>query len=189
MTEHENVKIIAFVGMPGAGKTEAVDYITQKGFPKIYFGGIMYDEMRKQGIEITPESQKLFRTEWREREGDDVIVRRAMEQVHHLIGAGQHNIILDGIYAWAEYKILKHEFPGESTVVAIVAPRHTRHHRLANRSERPFTGEEANDRDWAEIENLGKGGPIAIADYYIVNDSSLSELHAQVDTVLRDIHF
>lgn len=184
-----NIKILAIVGLPGSGKSTSVDYICGKGYPKIYFGGIMYDEMKKEGVEITPASQQEFREQWREREGKDVIVKKAIEQAHRLIDAGQHHIVLDGVYSWTEYKILKHEFPGELIVVAVVAPRHIRHHRLTVRPERPFTAEEADRRDWAEIENMEKGGPIAIADYYVHNTGSIDRLYEQIDTILMTIHF
>jgi dephospho-CoA kinase len=191
MTEHhtEGVKILAFVGLPGSGKSTAVDYVCKKGYPKVYFGGIMYDEMKKEGIEITPESQQKFREEWREREGKDVIVRRAIEQVRGLIAAGQRHILLDGVYSWTEYKILKREFPGEMTVVAIVAPKHIRHHRLNIRPERPFTNEEANTRDWSQIENLEAGGPIAIADHFLHNEGDIEKLDVRIERLLSDLNF
>lgn len=189
MTHHDNVKILAFVGLAGSGKSSAVEYLTAKGFPKIYFGGILYEEMRDEGIEITPQSQQAFREEIRAREGKDFIVKRAIKQIYKLIDAGQHRILLDGLYTWTEYKLLLHEFPGMIDVVAIVAPKQLRHRRLANRPERPFTQREATERDWSEIENLEKGGPIAIADHYIINDSNLDELHARIDGVLDAIDF
>jgi dephospho-CoA kinase len=111
------------------------------------------------------------------------------DQFKHLIKAGQHHIIADGLYTWTEYKYLKREFPGELTVVAVVAPRHARHHRLNSRPVRPLTTKEASERDWAEIENLEKGGPIAVADYYVMNDRHLEHLHAQIDAALSDIGF
>lgn len=189
MSYQESVKIIGFVGMPGAGKTEAIDYVTSLGYPKVYFGGVMYDAMRKRGIEITPESQQIFREGWRKNEGEDVIVREIIRQIHHLIDSGQRHIVADGIYSWTEYKAMIHEFPGELTIAAVVAPRHIRHHRLAIRPERPFTGEESTKRDWAEIENLEKGGPIAIADCYIHNDGDLDKLQRQIDDELHTIGF
>ncbi len=191
MTQHEqrDVNIIAFVGLAGAGKSSAVDYITAKGYPKIYFGGIIYQAMNDAGIEITPESQQIFREEIREKEGKDFVVKRVIKQARDLIESGQKRIILDGLYTWTEYKLLKHEFPGELTVVAIVAPRRLRHRRLAVRPERPFTAHEATERDWTEIENLEKGGPIAIADHYIMNDGDLDKLHTQLDAELRDTNF
>ena len=183
------VKIVAFVGLAGSGKSSAVDYLTEKGYPKIYFGGILYKAMEEAGVEITWESQQIFREEIREREGKDFIVKRAIKEARGLIDAGQKHIILDGLYTWSEYKILKHEFPGEITVIAIVTPKHLRKQRMANRPERPMTSEEVDQRDWAEIENIEKGGPIAIADYFIHNEGSLEKLHGEIDKVLDHIHF
>lgn len=189
MTDQKNLKIIAFVGLAGSGKSSAVEYLTEKGYPKIYFGGIVYGEMKKAGIEITPTSQQIFREELRVREGNDVLARRAIDNITDLRDAGQRHIILDGLYSWSEYKALKHAFPGELTVVAITAPKRIRHRRLANRPDRPFNDEEANTRDWTEIENLEKGGPIAIADYYIDNSHSLENLYEQIDSILHSIEF
>lgn len=189
MSEQKNVKILAFVGLAGSGKSSAVDYLTEQGYPKIYFGGVIYKAMAAAGIEITWDSQKKFREEIREREGKDFVVKRAIQEAHDLIDAGQKRIILDGLYTWSEYKILKHEFPGEMTVIAIVTPKHLRYKRMANRPERPMTEHEIDQRDWAEIENIEKGGPIAIADYFIINDGSLDELHSDLDTVTAEIAF
>ena len=189
MSQRENIKIIAFVGLAGSGKSSAVEYLTQKGYPKIYFGGIIYKAMAEAGIEVTWETQQTFREEIREKEGKDFVVKRAVKEARDLIAAGQHRIVLDGLYTWSEYRILKHEFPGEMTVVAIVTPKHLRKQRMASRPERPMTSEEVDERDWTEIENLEKGGPIAIADYFVHNDSDLDSLHTQVDSVLKDVGF
>lgn len=189
MSTKENVKILAFVGLAGSGKSSAVDYLTAQGYPKVYFGGVIYKAMKEAGIEITWDSQKKFREEIREREGKDFVVKRAIKEARDLITAGQRHIILDGLYSWSEYKILKHEFPGEMTVVAIVTPKHLRYKRMADRPERPMTEQEINERDWAEIENIEKGGPIAIADYFVINDGTLDKLHASLDAISAEIAF
>lgn len=186
---NKNTHIIAFVGMPGAGKSSAVDYLAKPGLPKVYAGGVVYDDMRKHGIEITPDSQRVFREDMRTQHGDDYFIKKCIEQINNLINAGQKKVILDGLYSWPEYKYLKREFPGEVTVVAIVASRHTRHKRLANRTERAFTAKQATERDWTEIEGLQKGGPIAIADHYIINEGSLDELHTKLDDLTQETHF
>ena len=36
-----SVKILAFVGMSGSGKSTAVELVKQKGFPHVYFGGVI----------------------------------------------------------------------------------------------------------------------------------------------------
>lgn len=190
MKHHENVKIIAFVGLTGSGKSTAVEYLTEKGYPKVYFGGIFYEAMKEAGL--TPGDWKVespFRKEIREKEGKDFIVKRAITQFRNLIAAGQHRIIADGLYSWTEYKALKHEFPGELIVIAVISPKHLRYHRTANRPERPLTTQEALERDWHEIENIEKGGPIAIADYYLMNNKDPEYLYEQIDDVLNHIGF
>ena len=189
MSEHKNVKILAFVGLAGSGKSTAVDYLTGKGYPKVYFGGVVLDEVKKHGLEITKENEQKIREGLRESEGKDFVVKRIIAQINDLIASGQHRIVADGLYSWTEYKVLKHEFPGELYIAAIVTPRALRHRRLAQRPLRPLTQTEADERDWAEIENIEKGGPIAIADHYIINDGDLEKLHVQIDAELKSIDF
>lgn len=185
----ENVKIIAVVGMSGSGKSVVIDQLTGKGYPKVYFGGMILNEMEKRGIEINPENEKAFREKIREEEGNDWVVRQVIAQVKDLISAGQKRIVLDGVYSWTEYKILKHEFPGCLTFLAVVVDKNLRHKRVSIRPVRPLNTQEIQMRDSAEIENLEKGGPIAAADYYVLNNGTTDELAVQVDSVLREIEF
>lgn len=189
MTQHENIKIVAFVGLAGSGKSSAVEYLTEKGYPKVYFGGVIRSAMESANIEPTWDNQNTFRFQIREHEGQDFVVKQIIKQIHELIAAGQHRIVADGLYTWDEYKILKQEFPGELTVVAIVSPKRLRHHRLTVRPERPLTDQEANDRDWHEIEDIKKGGPIAIADHFINNDGDIEQFNAGVDSVMDEIEW
>lgn len=189
MVVNENNKIIAFVGLTGSGKSVAVDYITEKGYPKVDFGGIVLDEVSKRDLELTQENEQPIREELRATEGKDFVVKRIINQIHDLIAAGQHRIVADGLYSWTEYKVLKHEFPGELAIVAVVTSKHLRKMRMASRSVRPLASEEVDQRDWAEIENIEKGGPIAIADYFIMNNGDLDHLHKQIDAILDEIEF
>ena len=189
MSNQKSTKLVAFVGLAGSGKSSAVDYVSQKGYPKIYFGGIIYKAMKAAVIEVTWESQEKFREDIRAREGKDFVVKRAVGEARDLIEAGQKRILLDGVYTWSEYRILKHEFPGELTVIAIVTPKNLRYRRMSKRPERPMQPNEVDQRDWSEIENLEKGGPIAIADYFVQNDGTLENLEKQVDKILEEIDF
>lgn len=184
-----HAKIIALVGLAGSGKSSAVEYLTEKGFPKIYFGGVIYKAMDEAGIEKTWDNQQQFREEIRRREGKDFVIKRVIKNIHDLINAGQNKIVLDGLYTWSEYKFLKHEFPGQVVVIAIVTPKYLRYQRMAKRIERPMQPHEVDQRDWSEIENLEKGGPIAIADYFIINDGSLEQLHQKINAATHDAHF
>lgn len=184
---HSKTKIIALVGMPGSGKSTAIDYLSQKGLPKVYFGGVVLKALEDTGLERNAENERFMREHLRQTEGPDAIAKHIVNQIERLIEAGQHHIVADGLYSWSEYKILKRRFKSDLKIIAILAPRQLRYHRLANRSNRPFTHEEAKQRDWSEIEQLEKGGPIAMADYFIVNDHSKEKLYADIDTELSNI--
>jgi dephospho-CoA kinase len=112
----------------------------------------------------------------------------------------QHgHVVIDGMYSWSEQKILKEAFGERIHVVAVVSSPKTRYSRLENRVHdarkdpqfrmRPLTAEEARKRDHAEIENIEKGGPIAMADFTVVNESApqdmIDALLAYVQRVTR----
>ena len=106
-----------------------------------------------------------------------------------MISAGQKRIILDGVYSWTEYKILKQEFPTCLTFIAIVVDKKLRYERVAKRPDRAFDGKAIRERDRSEIENLEKGGPIAAADYYILNNGTIEDLENNLKTILKEIDF
>lgn len=189
MLDSRDVKIVAIVGMSGSGKSVAVDYLTERGTPKVYFGGMIYKEMEKRGIPYSPDNEREFREMIRQTEGKDWVVRQAIAETKDLINAGQKRIVLDGVYSWTEYKALKHEFPGDLTFIAIITSKPLRYERVAKRPERPFDATKIRERDISEIENLEKGGPIAAADYYILNDGSVEDLHANLKQILSQIGF
>ena len=187
----DNVKIVAIVGMSGSGKSVAVDHLTDKGYPKVYFGGMIYKEMEKRGIIRTEdgESEKKFREEIRATEGKDWVVRQVIEETKDLVAAGQKRIVLDGVYSWTEYKILKHEFPKNLTFIAVVVDKKLRYERVAHRPGRAFNATAIRERDRSEIENLEKGGPIAAANYYILNNGTIENMTKRIDEILREIEF
>ena len=189
--DSKDIKIVAVVGMCGSGKSTAIEYLTERGIPKVYFGGIIYKAMEEAGIPRTEdgESEKKFREEIRQKEGKDFVVLRAIREAKKLIEAGQKHIVLDGLYSWTEYKILRKEWPTEMTVIAIVTPKALRRKRVAERPDRPFDAQAVAERDRAEIENLEKGGPIAIADYYVDNSGTVEEFQEAFGKLMKDIHF
>jgi len=69
----------------------------------------------------------------------------------------------------------------------VICDRALRYARLAARPERPLTPQEALERDIAEIETLDKGGPIAIADFAILNNTTPADAIAALQRLLDDL--
>ncbi len=88
-------------------------------------------------------------------------------------------VVIDGLYSWEEYKVLKEKFP-ELFILSIQASPSTRYGRLSTRKIRPLNNEESTTRDFSEIENINKAGPISMAEHTILNEGSLDDLRSNV---------
>lgn len=187
-------KIVCVTGMPGSGKSVVSDYFTQKGYQFVRFGQITLDEVIKRGIKPSERVEKKIREDIRKKHGMAAYAILNYPKFKKLIKKG--NVIADGLYSWSEYKYLKNKFGNKMFVVAVFAPPNIRHKRLSKRKmpksdknlrHRPFTIKEVKKRDYSEIENLEKGGTIAMADYTIVNTKSLSYFERQISGVYSEI--
>jgi dephospho-CoA kinase len=118
--------------------------------------------------------------------GMDAYARLLLPTIVERLSAGP--TVIDGLYSWAEYKFLRGHFRDQMKLVAIYTTRSMRYARLSQRRDRPLSIEEAEQRDYAEIENVEKGGPIALADYTIVNDGTEKELFWAVDKLLSTLY-
>lgn len=177
--------------MTGAGKDTCTDYVAQKyDVPVIHFGNIMYEEVARRGLDIVKD-EKMVREDMRAKEGPAVLAKRVATKAHDFIAAGHKRIVLNGLYSWSEYKYLSQKFGDQFVCVAVVAPRALRYQRLLDRKDarRQYTLEQIVDREVAEIENLEKGGPIARADYTLINDRERNALATQIEDILHTINF
>lgn len=180
----KEIKVITFVGMPGAGKSYCVDYLESKKIPNVYFGGITVDEVKHRGLKVNEVNEKKIREELRDTEGLGVMAKRIIKKIEKLAEQGHKIVVADGLYSWTEYKIFKDKFGDDAIIIAITAPRRERHARLANRPIRPLSDKEVSSREIAEIENLEKGGPIANADYTILNNDTPAKLITSLNDIL-----
>jgi|SRR5581483_566075 len=176
-------KLLAIVGMPGAGKSEVIKTLGNRGIPCIRFGEQTDVGLREKGLPITPENEQRYREAIRKELGMAAYAIKAEEKIKHMLSILQV-VAIDGLYSWEEYLYIKERFP-QLFVVAVIAEPEVRYTRLKNRSVRPFSPEEAAKRDIAEIENLHKAGPIAIADYFIENNGQLLQLQEKIEALLE----
>jgi dephospho-CoA kinase len=176
------VKVVAIVGMAGAGKSEVAMVFQEHGFKKVRFGDITDEELKNRGLEPNEENERYVRQQVRKKHGMAAYAKLNLPRIDSSLKSS--NVVVDGLYSWEEYILLKEYYGGRVTIVAVWASAATRHGRLAHRAERPLTLEEAANRDKSEIENSNKGGPIAMADFTIVNEASLEELEKETERVL-----
>jgi dephospho-CoA kinase len=176
------VKVVAIVGMTGAGKSEVARVFEEHGFKKVRFGDLTDEELRNRGLEPNEENERRIREQLRKKHGMAAYAKLNLPRIDSSLKSS--NVVVDGLYSWEEYILLKERYGGNLSVVAVWASPATRHARLVHRTKRPLTLEEAAGRDKSEIESINKGGPIAMADFTILNDVSLEELEEETVRVL-----
>ncbi len=178
-------KIVAMVGMTGAGKSVASKHLEELGWQMIYFGGLTYERMQAEGIEYTPENDKQMRMQMRKDYGMGAYAILSMPKIKDALKNG--NVVIDDLYSWAEYEVLQKEFGDNIVLICVIADKNIRYERLRIREKRPYTKEEAIDRDLNEIGNLDKARPIAYADYFILNNSTIDDYIQRLDEILKMI--
>lgn len=183
--------IIAILGMAGSGKGTVVEYLTDNyHVPKVYFGGMVYEEVARRGLDIVRD-EKMVREDMRAAEGPAVLAKRAATRATELLDGGAQFVVLDGVYSWSEDTYLRDTFGERYVSFAVVAPKNLRYERVVARQDahRLYTREDIMRRDVEEIENIEKGGPIAYADYYLINDRDLDSLINQTDAVMHQLGY
>lgn len=165
-----NRTLVAIVGMPGSGKSVAADFFRSEGVVVFRFGDQTDRGLEELGKKISEENERWYREKIRAELGMASMAIKIEPRIEEEFKRSTF-VVLDGLYSWEEYIYLKNKFPFLQ-LLCIWAPSRLRYKRLGIRNVRPLTREEAQSRDVAEIENLNKGGPIAIADYLIKNDDS-----------------
>lgn len=178
-------KIVAIVGMCGSGKSVASEYLEKNlDYKKVYFGGVTMKKLQEAGLEVNPENEKMMREKLRHDLGMGAYAKVLLPEIKELLK--NNNVVLDGLYSWTEYNILKKEIPN-LILISIVADKKLRYSRLSERQIRPLTEIEAENRDLSEINNIEKAPPIAYADYYILNNFTKEEVINRLNEIIKEI--
>jgi len=176
------MKVVSIVGMTGAGKSEVARVFEKNGFIRIRFGDVTDEELGKRGLELNEENERYIRELLRQQLGMSAYARLNLPKIDSALK--HSDVVIDGLYSWEEYTFLKSYYGEDFYVVAVWASPRTRYAWLSSRSNRRLTLEEATSRDGAEIENINKGGPIAMADFTIINESSIENLKKEAKRII-----
>lgn len=176
-------KAVAVVGMCGSGKSVLCKYFVDLGWESVYFGGVAVSQLVKDGIPVNEANERKVREQLRNELGMGAFAIVLKNEILDKLSRG--NVVLDGLYSWSEYVILKQLLGDDLAVLAVVTNSEIRKQRLAKRKVRPLSPEMVDSRDIAEIEHSEKGGPIAKADYYVTNNGTEQELYAQFEQFMQ----
>ena len=182
---NEDMKIVSIVGMAGSGKSEVAARFEEKGYTRIRFGDITDEVVLKRGLPLTEENERVVREGLRREHGMAAYALLNKPKIDAALETG--DIVIDGLYSWEEYLFLKEAYGADFFVVAVYSSPETRYSRLTVRGNRGRTIEEAESRDRAEIEKINKGGPIAMSDFTLINESSKKDLVAAADVLMEKL--
>ncbi|MFC1872528.1 AAA family ATPase [Chloroflexota bacterium] len=175
-------KIIAIVGMAGSGKSEAAKIFQKKGYPVVRFGDLTDREVAARGLPLTEANERTVREQLRREHGMAAYALLNIPGIDKKLK--NSDVVVDGLYSWEEYILLKENYQAGLVVIAVWSAPQTRYQRLDSRGHRGRSAAESQNRDYAEIEQVNKGGPIAMADYTICNEGSMAEMEQKLARII-----
>lgn len=183
----KNKKLIAVVGMPGAGKSVMAEYlVNQFETTRVRFGDVTDREMDQRGLERNQANERVVRESLRDALGMAAYAIKSEPYIQEALKTNDL-VVLDGLYSWEEFLYLKQKYA--VVLICLYARPKIRYQRLLKRKIRSFSSEnEAHERDIAELTHLNKGGPIAIADYLVDNSGEIEKSYQQIDEILEELN-
>ena len=165
------MKVIGFCGLPGSGKSTAIDAIREIGVV-VTMGDVIRNEAKKRGTLTNDENLGKIARELRDDNGPEIIAEKCVELIKNL---NADIIFVDGVRSSHEVNVFrKHwKFP----LIAITLDEKSRFTRLyeRGRSDDPKTLSDLKLRDAREI-SFGIKSVVDDAEYKISNDSTVDEL-------------
>ncbi|WP_462272985.1 dephospho-CoA kinase [Methanohalophilus sp.] len=178
------MKIIAFVGMPASGKSEASKVIRNMGLNVINMGDVIREEVKHRQLNPTDSNTGMVANDLRDKEGMDAVARKCIPKIKQ---KDNDVVVIDGVRGIAEVETFKNEFGNKFSLIAINSPIENRFKRVRKRcrSDDMQKIEDLKIRDEREMK-WGMSQAMETADITIENTASLKEFRKQVkDTVER----
>ena len=178
------MKIIAFVGMPASGKSEAARIAAEMGIPVINMGDVIRREVLKRGLEPNDSNTGMVATELRKCEGMDAVAIRCVSQIRE---TGSELVVVDGVRGIAEVECFRREFGEGFVLISIYAPIEIRFSRVQKRgrSDDMNNIEGLRRRDEREL-SWGMGEAIEASNVQIENNFTLETFKKDVVDVLSN---
>jgi dephospho-CoA kinase len=174
--------VVGLAGMPGSGKSLAVETARAEGYAVVVMGDVIREETQKHGLKPTPTNIGKVMLGLREKDGASVIADKCIPKIEQQKSG---KVIVDGVRSPSEVDAFKKHF-SEFSLIAVHASPEKRFKRLYHRrrSDDPDGWELFHERDMREL-GVGLGNAIAMAQYLIVNENKRDCTKAKVKEILR----
>ncbi len=182
--------IIGITGTLGAGKGTIVDYLVQeKGFVHFSVRGYITDEIIRQGLPVNRDSMVVVANGLRAANSPSYIIDQLYEQA---LLTGK-NCIIESIRTPGEVESLREK--GNFLLFAVDADPVLRYDRIVMRNSETdrisfetFVNNEEREMQSNDPNKQNIGKCIAQADYILFNNSSVAELHKQIEVELHKLN-
>ncbi|SES79185.1 Dephospho-CoA kinase [Methanococcoides vulcani] len=178
------MKIIAFVGMPAAGKSVASDVVKEENIDVVNMGDVIRDEVKARGLDPTDANTGGVANDLRDKEGMDAVAKRCVPKIEAL---GKDLVVVDGVRGIAEVIFFKEHFGEDFTLVFIDAPLKIRFERVSNRgrSDDMTDIEALKVRDEREL-GWGLEEAIKVADITVENTDTIDAFRNTINGILEN---
>lgn len=175
---------VAFTGMPGAGKSLAVETAREWDLPVVRMGDAILEEVESRDLELNEDNVGKIASRMRDREGPGVWARRTLAMIDEL-GTDAEPVVIDGVRTLDEVRVFREALGDDFTLVAIHASPDTRRERLLERGREDDVADESEFRARDERElGWGIGQVVALADVMLVNEDTPKAFQDRVREVL-----
>ena len=178
---------IGITGTLCAGKGAVVEYLKKKGFVHYSVRAFLAEEVKRRGLELNRDNTTFVANDLRSKYTPSYIIETIFTQA----AAVGKDCIIESVRALGEVDFLKKQ--PHTILLAVDADPKVRYSRAVSRASEldhvsfdKFISDE--QREISSDPTKGNlHGCMKLADITIVNDGSLAELHAQIDTALPTI--
>lgn len=177
------MRVVAIVGMPGSGKSEAATVARELDIPVVTMGDVIRSVCRDRGLAVTEDTMGMVATELREQDGLAAVAERTIPLIDDELE--DHDVVLvDGIRGAAEVDRFEAAYGDTFRLVSVEVPFETRLERIRDRGRDPNAEarEDLRTRDEREL-GYGMGEAMEQADIVVTNTGSLEEFH----TLIREL--
>ena len=178
------MRVVAVVGLPGSGKSEAAAVADSLDIPVITMGDVIREACRDRGLDPSRDHGAVAKS-LREEHGRGAVAERSLPIVEAALETNE-TVLIDGIRSDAELDRFEEAFGDALELLRIDAPDAERAQRLEVRGRDASAdegGETLAERDEREL-GFGMDQAMERADVVISNDDSLETFRNAVKDLL-----